>query len=126
MHFTVTFASRYEENLSYGLAFLPCPVWMRQGSNMGESDCWLTVPDRSRPDYRIGHVSALFGTEPGLRQSAMVTPHAVVIAWPSGYGTENDLATLLADLQWEGFTTDLLRVAHESSPTTSRTIGSLK
>ena len=126
MHFTVTFASRYEENLSYGLAFLPCPVWMRQGSNMGESDCWLTVPDRSRPDYRIGHVSALFGTEPGLRQSAMVTPHAVVIAWPSGYGTENDLATLLADLQWEGFTTDLLRVAHESSPTTSRTVGSLK
>ena len=126
MHFTVTFASPYEENLSYGLAVLPCPVWMRQGSNMGETDRSLTVPERSRPDYRIGHVSALFGTEPGLRQSAMVTPHAVVIAWPSGYGTEDDLATLLADLQWEGFTTDLVRLASESSPTTARTIGSLK
>ena len=109
MHFTVTFASPYEENLSYGLAFQPCPVWTKQGSNLGTTDRWLTIPDRSRPDYRLGHVAALFATEPGLRESAMVTPHAVVIAWPAGYGTEQDLATLLADLEKEGFTTDLLR-----------------
>ncbi|MFM9134569.1 MAG: hypothetical protein ACKOT0_03915 [bacterium] len=110
MHFTVSFASPYQENLSYGLGFMPCPVWMRQGSSRGETDLFLTVPDPTRPDYRLGHVAALFATEPGLRESAMAARHAVVIAWTTGHGTEHDLAMLLEDLEKEGFTTDLFRV----------------
>jgi hypothetical protein len=92
MHFTVTFTSPTsgDVDLSYGLVFTPCPVWVH-----GEKEILNLNPER--PDYRQGSVSRLVRAvkiSDRLGDKAMAT----VLVHPEGYGSVKDFFTLIQDL----------------------------
>ena len=100
MKFTVTFNSHESADMSYGLVFIPSPVWV-QG-------CREIIPlDTADPHYQQGGLRKLLNRELFLRslpeKTCSVTIH------PHGHGCEADLQTLLHDLGQEGYTVTLHR-----------------
>ena len=98
MNFTVNLGSEVDEqnDFSYGLAFIPCPVWMK-----GDEQVLNLNP--SRPDYRLGSIKKLVEQEGiGPKLSGAVRAH--VIIHPVGNGSAADLVMLQRDLLAEGFT----------------------
>ncbi len=97
MHFTVNLCSRenHQDDFSYGLAFIPCPVWMK-----GTDEVLNLNPER--PDYRMGSIKKLIRHEklakhlPGARI-------AHIIVHPEGHGSADDILMLNRDLLAQGF-----------------------
>jgi hypothetical protein len=58
MHFTVHLRGNqtYQDDLSYGLVFIPCPAWI-QGANQ------ILNLNPERPDYRMGSIKKLIDQE---------------------------------------------------------------
>lgn len=98
MHFTVNLSSELDENydFSYGLAFIPCPVWMK-----GNEQVLNLNPEG--PDYRLGSVKRLIEQEE-IGPELFGAVHAHVILHPAGHGSAADLIMLQRDLMAEGFT----------------------
>lgn len=104
MRFTVVFSGRESSDLSFGLCFVPCPVWYR-----GTDELLNLNPER--PDLQPGAVARLRAL-PSLReQFANASRTAVVVVHPEGHGTPADQQTLLADLDREGFQVTVVRPA---------------
>jgi hypothetical protein len=107
MRFTVVFSGHESSDLSFGLCFVPCPVWYR-----GTDELLNLNPER--PDLLPGAVARLRAL-PGLRdQFTTVTPTAVVVVHPDGHGTPADQQTLLDDLAREGFQVTVVRTVTTS------------
>lgn len=97
MHFTVNFRSSdvYGQDYSYGLVFIPCPVWVR-----GASEIVNLNPEK--PAYRLGSVRELLKHE-HLEDVLSDKKEAVIVVHSIGYGTVQDLQLLQNDLINEGF-----------------------
>lgn len=103
MHFTVVFSGQESRDLSYGLVFVPCPIWIR-----GEREILNLHPDN--PHYQRGDLRRLLDEEtvvPNLEGQRQ----AVIVVHPSGHGSSADLASLQEDLRAEGFTFHTLSLA---------------
>ena len=96
MHFTIVFDAHEGYDLTAGLVFKPAPVWVSGGVD-------LLVPHPEDPAYRMGDLRLLLGHTAMQREFPMESQRVVVVVHESGYGTERDLDTLVADLEAEGF-----------------------
>ena len=101
MKFTVTFSSSNEsEDLSFGLVFIPCPVWVQ-----GENEIINLNPDN--PHYQAGSVRKLMEKIPALMR--LQNKHCVVLVHAIGDGSQADLKFLMADLIAEGFAVQVIQ-----------------
>ncbi len=101
MHFTVVFESHEAVDLSYGLVFVPCPVWIkgqREIKNLHPSD----------PIYLPGDLVHLIERERIEDQLAPGRRNAVVLVHEEGYGTQADLEALCRDLREARFVTQIV------------------
>ena len=96
MHFTVVFGSHESRDNSYGLVFVPCPVWVR-----GDEE--LVNLHRDNPQYIPGDLQPLLDKEFGDDRVDRNPKQAVVVVHPSGHGSAQDLERLVADLEVAGF-----------------------
>jgi hypothetical protein len=97
MKFTVVFSSHESCDLSYGLVFIPCPVWMQ-----GEREILNLNPEN--PYYQPGSVRRLWEAERVKTKLLADGMHAcTVVIHPVGNGSWQDLHALVADLKAEGF-----------------------
>jgi hypothetical protein len=88
------FASHESVDLSYGLVFIPCPVWVR-----GNKEIINLNPER--PDYQLGSVRKLMDREPIERN--LVERSCTVIVHSVGHGSQKDFDNLITDLKVESF-----------------------
>ena len=97
MHFELTIRSEksLDKHFSYGLVFIPCPVWVK-------GDNHLINLNPSSPEYHKGSIKQLIDKE-NLHQIISEGPEAVLVVNDIGHGTEKDLITLKEDLVDEGF-----------------------
>lgn len=102
MHFTITFESAEDRDYSYGLVFVPCPVWVQ-----GTSQILNLTPEN--PKYTKGRVRRLLASQP-QELSEAPAKRCVVIAHASGHGTAEDLNELIRDLEMDAFEVTLLRL----------------
>jgi hypothetical protein len=96
VHFTVVFDGPENRDLSYGLVFVPCPVWMA-----GDREILNLHPDY--PSLRLGDVAALLEKEAVRSMIGKAPRRCTVVAHSAGHGSVDDLAMLLRDLTEEGF-----------------------
>ena len=94
MKFTVVFPSGESTDLSYGLVFIPCPVWV-QGSRE------VINLNPAIPYYQPGSVRRLMEKE-GITPDPNNRAVSVIIH-SAGNGSRADMDVLLADLKEEGF-----------------------
>ena len=96
MHFEVTLRSNetYEKHFSYGIVFIPCPVWVK-------GDLQLVVMSRAG-GLQAGCVKKLMKNE-GLGDLFQENLEAVIVVRNIGHGIEKDLNILQEDLINEGF-----------------------
>ena len=97
MHFELTIRSEktLANHFSYGLVFIPCPVWVK-------GDNHLINLNPSSPEYQKGSIKQLIEKE-NLYHIITEGPEAVLVVNDIGHGTEKDLTTLKEDLVDEGF-----------------------
>ena len=107
MRFTVSFQSLEDRDFSYGLVFVPSPVWVQ-----GSRQVLNLMPEN--PHYTRGGVARLLAAE-RIDQSQLGAKHCVVIAHPDGHASLNDLLELLGDLESRGFPTTLLQLPKNQS-----------
>ena len=114
MHFTVHLRDdkNDENDFSYGLAFIPCPVWIK-GTNQ------ILNLNRERPDYRMGSIKKLISQEK-LKKKLSGQRFAHVIIHPVGHGSIADLVTLQRDLLAEGFSVTLSGEIDNTGPFAAR------
>ena len=96
MHFTIVFESHESSDLSYGLVFIPCPVWMKGGQE-------LINLHPQNPNYERGDLTPLLNKERVKSKIAKGIKNAVVIIHNTGHGTEKHLSNICADLKESGF-----------------------
>ena len=96
MKFTVVFSSNEAIDLSYGLVFVPCSVWIK-----GEKTLINLNPDN--PHYHIGSVRRLLDAEPIEENLGDSGRHCTVVVHPDGHGDTADLQKLVTDLEQENF-----------------------
>ena len=98
MHFEVTLRNKnnLEQHSSYGLVFIPCPVWIK-------GDAQLINLNPSSPRYQLGSVKKLLDKE-NLKFSMENKNEAAVVVRHVGHGQEEDMNNLKVDLSANGFT----------------------
>ena len=96
MKFTVVFEGNESVDPSFGLCFIPCPVWMR-----GAQELLNLHPER--PNLQPGAVGRLRSLPSLCDEFKSIGTNVTVVAHPLGCGTDADLQVLLADLAAEGF-----------------------
>ena len=101
MEFTVVFHSKLGVDLSYGLVFIPCPVWVRGGRK-------IINLNPASPHYQKGSVQRLLDREP--LEAALAEGHrkCLLVVHADGHGTEDDIETLKADLLDVGFGAEVI------------------
>jgi endonuclease III len=102
MHFTVVFEGPESEDLSFGLVFLPVPVWV-----LGDRELLNLHPER--PQLQPGAVRRLLALPEVAQRPIPTGTTATVVVHPTGDGTEDDLNTLEQDLRDAGFFVRLSR-----------------
>ena len=106
MHFTLVFTGNESRDLSYGLVFIPCPVWVE-----GKREVLNLHPDN--PHYERGDLRKLLEKASVESNLAEGRKQAVVVVHPSGVGSYRDLAALQEDLREEGFAFHTLSLADD-------------
>jgi hypothetical protein len=96
VHFTVVFDGPEHRDLSYGLMFVPSPVWMA-----GDREILNLHPDY--PSLRLGDVAALLEKEDVRSMLEKASTKCTVVVHSAGHASEKDLATLRRGLTEEGF-----------------------
>jgi len=110
MHFTVHLRSKdtYQDDYSYGLVFIPCPVWTK-----GAKEVLNLNPER--PDYCEGSIAKLIKKE-GLQNQLTEQKEAIILIHSIGHGSMKDLTTLQKDLLQEGFTVQVFGSIEHKGP----------
>ena len=101
MKFTVVFPSHESHDLSYGLVFIPCPVWVR-----GTEEILNLHPDQ--PTYQKGGVRRLFNQEQIVICQEESKKPCLLIVHQTGHAQKEDLDTLHHDLLAEGFQVNVI------------------
>lgn len=91
MHFTIVFDGPESVGASYSLCFAPNPCWFLGPTN-------ILALDRSTPDLPANAVRPLLNKVRRDLDAVPVT-RCVIVVHPNGYGTETDLARLVADCE---------------------------
>lgn len=107
MHFTVVFDSQERLALAFGLVFKPTPVWVAD-----EED--LIVLRSVHASFERGDLQPLLDHPMMKRDLLMASRSAIVVVHDSGYGTEHDLAALVADLEAADFSVKRVRFGGDS------------
>jgi hypothetical protein len=102
MKFTIVFPSEVSADLSIGVVFVPCLVWV-QGQQ------FLLNPHQSNPHYLKGDLQDFFARTDFRRKIADDSRRVTVVVHPTGHGTEEYLELLLGDLREEGFEPTVVR-----------------
>jgi hypothetical protein len=97
MRFTLVFSGPLDEDHSYGLVFIPCPVWV-QGSRQ------IMNLHPENPHYAEGDLRQLMTAENLLRS---VPERLTIVAHPDGHATLADLAALTSEARALGLNTSL-------------------
>ena len=110
MHFTVHLRSKqtYQDDFSYGLVFIPCPVWVK-----GRRQVLNLNPER--PDLRPGAIERLIQHE-CIGDKLVGEKQAIVLVHPLGHGSMADLVTLQRDLLQQGFKTTVCGEVDHTGP----------
>ena len=103
MRFTVILDSAEASDHSFGLVFVPCPVWV-QGTRT------ILNLNPESPRYERGGVRRLLDEE-RIAVGRDMSMRAVVVAHPEGNGTFDDFAVVIRDLEFEGFRVSALKVS---------------
>ena len=106
MEFTVTFTRTAAGDVEYSIPFAPNPLWSSTPEIRDGVDV-ICVPDRTQPHLQPGFVAALLATLPALVASLPQKRQIRIVAWPWGYGRQEDLDTLIADFEDEGFAVEV-------------------
>jgi hypothetical protein len=100
MKFTLIFPATESTDLSVGLVFAPCPMWV-----VGEKI--LLNPHPSDPSYQIGDFKQLLGH---LKNNNMILNDLrkeidtiFIIVHHVGHGTSTDLYNLISEIKQLGF-----------------------
>lgn len=93
MKFTLVFGPGEDGDYSYGLCFLPCPVWTK-------GDEWILKLHPENPLYKLGDVKKLIQKEVLTEK---IKKECLIIVYDIGNGTFEDLKILQQDLMNEGF-----------------------
>lgn len=117
MHFTVVFDSHEPHDLSYGLAFKPCAVWIE-----GERE--IATPLREYRGYKPGYLTTLLKKEQIEQRLATDSRAAILVVHEDGHGSDDDLRSLRDDLTSAGFAVTEVRAA--TAHGTARTIDELR
>ena len=98
MHFEITLRNKNNlaQHLSYGLVFIPSPVWIK-------GDEQLINLNPSSPMYQLGSVKKLLDKE-NLKFNLEDNNEAVIVVNQVGHGVEEDMDNLNDDLAANGFT----------------------
>ena len=96
MHFTIVFDSQEGNELTAGLVFKPTPIWVS-----GDKDLIALRSDHA--SYERGDARRLLEHPAMQREFPTESQGVVVVVHESGYGTQHDLDTLIADLEGEGY-----------------------
>ena len=105
MRFTLIIDSSDDRDLSYGLVFIPPPVWVQ-----GKRQILNLNPEN--PHYQRGGVKRLLAAE-RIEFSPERKKKCVVVAHPEGHARADDMVELLHDLEDEGFSVTLLQTPQE-------------
>lgn len=97
MRFELAFETSDDSSTTYGLAFIPSPVWVQ-----GRRQLLNLNPDSAT--YSRGSVRRLMVAE------GISARECTLIVYPTGNGTMEDLGVLLQDLLDEGITVRLTGV----------------
>jgi len=101
MRFTLIINSSEDRDLSFGLAFVPSPVWV-QGTRQ------IVNLSPENPHYRRGGVKRLLAAE-GIQLGPEGARTCVVVARPEGHARTVDMVELIADLEEQNFAVTLLQ-----------------
>jgi len=96
MKFTIVFPSHESRDLSIGVVFIPCLVWM-EGARK------VLNPHPNNPHYTKGDLQYFFDKRNFRKRIATHSNKVAVVIHPTGHGTEEYLNDLLDDLKQEGF-----------------------
>jgi hypothetical protein len=109
MHFTVHLRGEktYEDDFSYGLVFIPSPVWVKGSEHL------LNL--QYGPELRLGCVARLIEHE-GIAGKLTGKKEAIVLVHPIGHGSRADLATLQSELFEQGFTVKIYGEIDNTGP----------
>jgi len=94
MKFTVVFDSPISVDYSFGLVFIPCPVWIRNKSEK------ILNLHPERMDLREGDFKKLIENQDYLKKCKK---NLVLIVHKDGYGEKDDLKILINDIIESGF-----------------------
>ena len=110
MHFTVHLRSEktYQDDFSYGLVFIPCPVWMKASKQ-------LLNLNPERPDFRPGSVARLIEQE-GIGEKLIGAKQAIILVHPLGHGSIADMVTLQRDLLDNGYSVKVFGEIDNTGP----------
>jgi hypothetical protein len=100
MKFTVVFESNESYDLSYGLVFIPCPVWIQ-----GKREIINLNPEY--PEYKFRSIKRLIEKE-GIKEYLLKNKKCVVVVHKEGHGTQKDFENLTKDLEEEGFKVNIV------------------
>ncbi len=95
MHFTIIFKSHQSYDLSYGLVFISCPVFI-------EGKREIINLNYETPEYKLGSIKKLIDLE-DISKIISEGKECVIVVHPEGNGTDEDLKMLERDLKREGF-----------------------
>jgi hypothetical protein len=101
MRFTLIIDAHEDRDLSYGLVFIPSPVWV-QGSRQ------VVNLNPENPHYERGGVKRLLSAE-RITGPEGRGKRCVVVAHREGHGTFSDMVEIVSDLEEEGFSVTLLQ-----------------
>jgi len=101
MHFTLVISAPEDRDFSFGLVFVPSPVWVQ-----GRRQVLNLTPET--PHYQPGGVRRLIEAEALAADLEGDRRHAALIVHPDGNGSAEDLRALQQDLHAEGFSVTTL------------------
>ena len=104
MHFSIILnrKNKSEQNLAYGLIFVPCPVFVKGYKKL------KNIHPTYTPNYQLGSIKNLLEKE-NLDFPLNENNEAVIAVRDIGHGTEKDLRHLKYDLEANGFNTKVYR-----------------
>jgi len=96
MHFELTLRNKnnLEKHFSYGLVFIPTPVWVNRAG--------ILINLYTGPKYQLGSVKKLLNKE-NLKFDMEEKNEAVIVVNHIGHGRKEDLDNLNIDLEANGF-----------------------
>jgi hypothetical protein len=103
MRFTLIINSSEDRDLSYGLVFVPSPVWVQ-----GTRQIVNLTPEN--PHYGRGGVKRLLTAE-RIQLGPERARRCVVVAHPDGHARADDMIELVSDLEDEDFAVTLLQTS---------------